>query len=40
LGPVLTDDFLLIPNPGDCDPKREYVVRFRAKKVTELGGTP
>jgi len=31
LGPVITDDFILIPNPRKCDPDRGYVVRFKAK---------
>jgi len=30
LNPVITDDFILIPNPGTCDPKREYKVVFKA----------
>lgn len=33
LKPVLADDFLLIPNPGTCDPARQYVVKFRAKRI-------
>jgi len=31
LEPLVTDNFLLIPNPGDCDPARAYRVVFRAK---------
>ena len=30
LNPVVTDDFILIPNPRTCDPKREYKVVFKA----------
>lgn len=30
LKPVITDDFILIPNPLTCDPKREYKVVFKA----------
>lgn len=29
LQPVVTDNFLLIPNPGKCDPSRTYRVTFR-----------
>ena len=31
LHPVIADDFVLIPNPGDCDPARPYRVAFRAR---------
>jgi hypothetical protein len=31
--PVVTDDFILVPNPRDCDPDRKYVVCFKAKQV-------
>ena len=31
LNPVVTDDFILVPNPRTADPDREYVVRFKAK---------
>ncbi len=31
LQPVITDDFILIPNPRDCDPDREYRVVFQAE---------
>lgn len=30
LKPVLVDDFLLVPNPVKCDPKRPYRVVFKA----------
>lgn len=30
LNPVITDDFILIPNPVTCDPKREYKIVFKA----------
>jgi len=35
LDPVITDDFVLVPNPRECDPQRSYVVRFRAEPVAE-----
>lgn len=28
LQPVIADDFILVPNPRNCDPEREYVVSF------------
>ncbi|HEX8912354.1 MAG TPA: hypothetical protein VF796_08330, partial [Humisphaera sp.] len=31
LSPVIGDDFVLVPNPGTCEPGRAYVVKFRAK---------
>ena len=30
-----TDDFLLIPNPRTCDPKRDYRVVFRAQRLDQ-----
>ena len=33
LNPVIADDFVLIPNPRKCDLTREYVVKFRARKL-------
>jgi len=30
---VVTDDFILVPNPGRCDPQKPLVVRFRARAV-------
>lgn len=33
LKPVITDDFVLVPNPGSCDPQRVYRVRFEAEKA-------
>ena len=30
LKPVITDDFIMIPNPKICDPKKDYKVVFRA----------
>jgi hypothetical protein len=33
LKPVVADDFVLVPNPGVCDPNKVYRVSFRAKKV-------
>jgi zinc protease len=34
LDPVITDDFVLVPNPRQCEPDREYVVRFEATRLT------
>jgi zinc protease len=33
LKPVITEGFILLPNPGKCDPGRTYRVTFRAKAV-------
>jgi len=33
LKPVVTDDFVLVPNPGECDPNKVYRVSFRARKM-------
>ena len=33
LHPTITDDFLLVPNPGECDPSRTYRVTFRARRL-------
>jgi len=33
LKPLIADDFILVPNPRTCDPKRRYEVRFRARPV-------
>ncbi len=33
LHPVITDDFILIPNPQTCDPSRKYQVRFTASPI-------
>ena len=35
LQPVIADDFLLVPNPGECNPNRTYQIRFKAKEVIE-----
>lgn len=35
LNPTITDDFILVPNPGECDPDRDYQVTFTAKPVAE-----
>jgi len=32
LNPVISDDFILVPNPRECDPEREYKVVFRLKR--------
>jgi zinc protease len=29
--PVLTDDFVLVPHPGTCDPEEDYKVAFKAR---------
>ena len=31
LKPVITDDFILVPNPRTCDPEKDLVIRFRAQ---------
>lgn len=31
--PVVTDDFILVPNPRTCDPSRTYEVIFSATKI-------
>ena len=31
LNPVITDDFILVSNPGTCDPTRDYRVVFTAE---------
>jgi len=33
LNPIVTDDFILIPNPREYDPNREYEIRFKATEV-------
>ncbi len=33
LNPVITDNFILVPNPRKCDPNRTYEVKFTAKPV-------
>ncbi len=33
LEPVITDDFILLPNPGRCDPSRPYRVEFTARPI-------
>lgn len=33
LKPVIADNFVLIPNPGVCDPARTYRIRFRAENL-------
>lgn len=33
LKPVITDDFVLIPNPKRCDPGRKYEITFTAKRL-------
>lgn len=38
LTPVITDDFVLIPNPGDCDPQRPYRVVFTARPIGQSPG--
>lgn len=36
LSPVITDNFVLIPNPRVCDPNKTYQVKFKATLVTPL----
>ena len=31
LNPVIADDFILVPNPGKCDPEKTYRIRFKVK---------
>lgn len=33
LQPTITDNFILVPNPGVCDPARTYQVVFKANRV-------
>lgn len=33
LAPLLADDFVLVPNPRECDPERIYRVKFRAEAM-------
>jgi hypothetical protein len=33
LEPLITDNFLLVPNPGKCDPKRRWRIVFRAERI-------
>ncbi|SIO60576.1 Peptidase family C25 [Singulisphaera sp. GP187] len=33
LKPVVADDFVLVPNPGVCDPNQVYRISFRAKNI-------
>jgi zinc protease len=35
LRPTITDDFILVPLPDNCDPDREYQVVFRAAPVEQ-----
>jgi hypothetical protein len=35
LKPVITDDFLLVPNPRECDPNKKYEVVFEADVIDE-----
>jgi len=35
LRPLITDDFVLIPNPRQCDPQRDYRIIFTADRVGE-----
>jgi hypothetical protein len=34
LSPVITDNFMLIPNPKSCDPNKPYRVMFKETLVT------
>jgi zinc protease len=33
LKPVVTDNFILVPNPLTCDPQKKYQVRFTAERM-------
>ena len=33
LRPVVADDFILVPNPGVCDPAKDYRIVFRAERI-------
>lgn len=33
LDPIITDDFILVPNPHECENNRRYQVRFRADPI-------
>jgi len=33
LKPRITDNFVLVPNPRQCDPDRKYVVEFQAERI-------
>ena len=33
LKPVVTDTFILVPNPRECDPARKYRIVFRAETM-------
>ena len=35
LSPLITDDFVLVPNPRVCDPDKNYRVLFKATDVTQ-----
>ena len=35
LNPVITDDFILVPNPGKCDPAKTYRVVFTASPSSD-----
>ena len=37
LAPVIADNFILVPNPGKCDPRRKYRVVFQAAPVEAVG---
>jgi hypothetical protein len=35
LSPLITDNFVLIPNPVNCDPNKTYRVEFKANRMNE-----
>lgn len=39
LNPVVADDFILIPNPREYDPDRQYEIRFKATKRDDAPAT-
>jgi hypothetical protein len=40
LHPLVTDDFVLVPNPRTCDPERKYSVCFTAKQLAREESAP
>jgi zinc protease len=38
LKPVVADDFILIPNPREYDPSRQYEIRFKATRCDDQAG--
>jgi hypothetical protein len=36
LNPLISDNFVLIPNPGECDPNKIYRIKFKAKRTNTM----